>query len=249
MNRKFGMIGVIAAAGLACTTPAHAGSLEAPLAPPNWTGFYLGISGGVGSFDAEVTDLDDDMFDQEGAGVDLQSFDGVYGAQVGVNWQHRSAVLGLEADISGTGYDEKLEFDGGDHLAEASWDWFSTVRARVGLAVDNVMVYATGGLAIVRVDYCGADGECVTDGDEDIAFSETELGFAAGVGTEILIDTNWSFKAEYLYIDAGEEIRQYDDDDSDQKAQFESNAHIFRVGLNYHIRDIAAPLEAEHSFK
>jgi outer membrane immunogenic protein len=240
MNKRSVLISTVLAAGLTWGLPANAGSMD--FAPaPHWSGFYLGVNVGAGSFDAEITDLSDGIFDEEGSGVGLRSFDAVYGAQIGVNWQRGSAVFGLEADFNGTGYDRRLTFDDGDHIAEASWNWFSTVRARLGLAVDNVMIYVTGGLAIVRVDYCGADNACVTDSGDNIAFSKTELGFVAGVGTELLIDPNWSLKAEYLYIDAGEEIRGNDGDT--EQGQFESNAHIFRVGLNYHIRDSLVPLE------
>jgi outer membrane immunogenic protein len=215
---------------------------------PNWSGFYIGVNGGVGSFDAEITDLTGDMFDEEGAGVGLQSFDFVYGAQAGINWQRGSAVLGLEVDINGTTYDERLEFQAGDHDSKAAWKWFSTVRARVGLAVDNALVYATGGVAIIRAEYCGADGVCVSDGDRDIAFTTTELGFAAGAGAEIQIDPDWSLKAEYLYVDAGEDIRRYDTS-SEEDAQFSSNAHIFRVGLNYHLRELPPVLETAQPLK
>jgi len=249
MKKSNQLIGVAVAAALIWALPANAGSLE-PVPAPHWTGFYLGVNVGVGSFDGDVMDLEEDMFDDEDLtqSVGLQSFEGVYGIQTGTNFQLGSAVLGLEADISGTRFDERVEIDS-DITAEAGWDWFGTVRARLGLAVDNTLVYVTGGLAIVRANYCGADGECVTDGDEDLAFSDTKLGFAAGAGTEILIDPNWSLKAEYLFIDAGEETRQYDDDDEDQKARFESSAHIFRIGLNYHVRDLPPVLEEVDSLK
>jgi len=249
MKEQFSVVSAVIAAGFIWAQTANAGSLE-PVPTPHWTGFYLGVNVGAGSFDGDVMDLEEDMFDDEDLtqSVGLQSFEGVYGIQTGTNFQLGSAVLGLEADISGTRFDERVEIDS-DITAEAGWDWFGTVRARLGLAVDNTLVYVTGGLAIVRANYCGADGECVTDGDQDLAFSDTKLGFAAGAGTEILIDPNWSLKAEYLFIDAGEETRQYDDDDEDQKARFESSAHIFRIGLNYHVRDLPTVLEEVDSLK
>jgi len=250
MKKSNQLIGVAVAAALIWALPANAGSLE-PMPARHWTGFYFGVNAGAGSFDASVTDLEEDMLsdDTDGVIINPNAFGAVYGAQVGVNRQWGHGFFGIEADFSGTSFDERVEIDEGDHFAEATWDWFSTVRARVGIAVDNAVFYATGGLAIVRVDYCGADGECVTDGDEDLAFSDTKLGFAAGAGTEILIDPNWSLKAEYLFIDAGEETRQYDDDDETQKARFESSAHIFRVGLNYHVRDVPPALEEVDSLK
>jgi len=250
MKKSNQLMGVAAAAALIWALPANAGSLE-PTPAPHWTGFYLGVNVGGGSFDGDVTDLDEDLLadTEDGISVNLTGFGAVYGAQMGVNRQWGNGFFGLEADFSGTTFDEKVVLDRGDHRAEVAWDWFSTVRARVGVAIENAVFYATGGLAIVRADYCGASDECVTDGDDALAFTDTKLGFAAGAGTEILIDPNWSLKAEYLFIDAGEETRQYDDDNEDQKAQFESSAHIFRVGLNYHVRDVPPALEEVDSLK
>lgn len=84
------------------------------------------------------------------------------------------------------------------------------------------------------------------DGDDALAFSDTKLGLAAGGGAEILVDPNWSLKAEYLFIDTGEDTRNYDDD---EKAQFQTSAHLILVGLNDHVRDVPPALEEVDSLK
>src|SRR6478735_4033909 len=62
-----------------------------PVAPPvfNWTGFYLGVNGGCGWVDTDIT----------GVGGTGQLKGGFVGGQLGYNWQHPANwVLGVEAD-------------------------------------------------------------------------------------------------------------------------------------------------------
>ena len=62
-------------------------------------------------------------------------------------------------------------------------DWFGTVRARAGFAIDRVLIYGTGGFAYAG----GGDGGCggflatgfLCDGGDD-----TRWGWTAGVGFE-----------------------------------------------------------------
>ena len=63
------------------------------------------------------------------------------GGQIGANWQIGTWVLGLEADIQGSGANDT--FAG----YKFSNPWFGTVRGRGGYAMNNVLLYITGGLA------------------------------------------------------------------------------------------------------
>jgi opacity protein-like surface antigen len=72
------------------------------------------------------------------------------GAQVGVNAQFGPVVVGVEGDLTYGGASRR-EFVFGA-LNEANvfrqdLDWLGTARARVGVALDQVLVFATGGLA------------------------------------------------------------------------------------------------------
>ena len=57
------------------------------------------------------------------------------------NWQHGAFVYGAEADFSLSGAEDTF----------APWQfsnpWFGTVRGRAGVAINNVLVYGTAGLA------------------------------------------------------------------------------------------------------
>lgn len=107
------------------------------------------------------------------------------GAQAGYNWQFGQWVVGIEGDIQGTGASDTF----------AAWKfsnpWFGTLRGRAGFALNNILIYGTGGLAFgnVRAEVW------------DLTESHTTAGWTLGVGAEIGITQNWSAKAEYLFVD------------------------------------------------
>ncbi len=213
------------------------------------SGFYLGINGGVGVFDAKVTEAGTgaDMFRALGDSINTSQVDAVFGGQVGYNHQIEQIVFGVEGDMNWTGFNKKRTENPrrppppGPFHAETQWHWVSTVRGRIGWAHDNVLFYGTGGLAIVRARNCGSElkvGDpppCTNDGDESFGVTNTEVGFAVGAGAEMKLRENWSLKAEYLYIDIGTGRQVYDSvgAGAGQAAKFKSSAHIFRMGVNY----------------
>src|SRR5829696_5076445 len=109
----------------------------------------------------------------------------VGGVQAGYNWQNGAFVFGVEGDIQATGAEETF----------APWKfsnpWFGTVRGRAGVAMNNILFYATGGLA-----YGNLRGEV-----GGLSENRTGLGWTAGLGMEVGLTPNWSARVEYLYID------------------------------------------------
>ena len=133
------------------------------------------------------------------------------GVQAGYNWQSGQFVFGAEADLQATGADDTF----------APWKfsnpWFGTLRGRAGYAMNNILVYATGGLAIgsVRV--------------ETPAVSESKWvgGWTIGAGAEVGITQNWSAKVEYLYVDLN------NDNFLLTGLQHGYQFNIVRLGVNY----------------
>ncbi|MFC4171237.1 outer membrane protein, partial [Microvirga sp. GCM10011540] len=85
----------------------------------------------------------------------------VGGGQIGYNYQFGSFVAGVEADLqwADLGGSEGVAFVPPGFPptfipagAAGGIDWFGTVRARLGVAFDRALIYATGGFA-----YGGAD--------------------------------------------------------------------------------------------
>lgn len=105
-----------------------------------------------------------------------------------------------------TGYDAKI-------------GWFGTVRGRAGfLVTDQILLYGTGGLAYGRVEVSGGStpGPTATIGVASSAVApsagmfsaaKTNVGYTVGGGMEgkfsSWLPANWSWKAEYLYVDLG----------------------------------------------
>ena len=216
------------------TAPAFAADLprKAPPPPPppvpvlNWTGFYIGVNGGY-SWGRSSRDLNffnpltgATIATASGAGRDLNG--GVFGGQVGYNWQTANWVFGIETDAQWTGQKGSTTVlcpvagcfptavVPGTGVAASLTDkleWFGTFRGRGGILVTpSVLLYATGGLAYgsLRTDLA-LSGFTATGIPVTIAGSRSsdKFGWTVGGGIEALFASNWSGKIEFLYMDLG----------------------------------------------
>ena len=145
-------------------------TVQPPLNMYSWAGAYVGAN--LGYATGDITS----------SAVNPSGFAG--GVQAGNNWQFGQWVVGLEGDIQGSGASDRF----------AAWKfsnpWFGTLRGRGGYAINNILIYGTGGLAFGNVRA------------EALALSETHTaaGWTLGLGAEVGITQNWSAKAEYLYV-------------------------------------------------
>jgi outer membrane immunogenic protein len=171
----------------------------APMSPVyNWSGFYAGLN--LGYEWGRVTNTSGSPSGLAGGG------------QLGYNWQNGQFVFGAETDVQVSGADDTF----------APWKfsnpWFGTLRGRAGMAFNNVLVYATAGLA-----YGDLKGELA-----GLTETKTELGWTAGLGAEYGFAPNWSAKVEYLYADLGS--RTFSITGTDNAL----HANLLRIGVNYH---------------
>jgi outer membrane immunogenic protein len=118
------------------------------------------------------------------------------------------------------------------------------VRGRLGiLPVNNVLLFATGGLAYGNVRttttgsnlpiiHCvGGHVYCATG-----ATSGVSVGWTAGGGIEYAFAPGWTVKAEYLYLDLGSRTVTFADRDIAGgllTSTTNFTAHIARAGLNH----------------
>jgi outer membrane immunogenic protein len=188
-------------------------------------------------------------------------------------------VLGFEADIQGSGERASNQFTDpflapicnitpvggvcpeplppspGTALTsyQAKIDWFGTVRGRLGWLVDDqLLVYATGGLAYGKVAVSGNTSVNIAFGsmtaNAPFANSKTNAGFSVGAGAEgrfsYWLPPNWTWKVEYLYLDLGSLDTTTSFAASSSQVVFTSTTgtitththftdNIVRVGLNY----------------
>jgi len=215
---------------------------------PDWNGTYIGANVGFGGFGSSVDDLQPSGRVFGGGDLDVFGTGFLYGVQIGYNVQVDKVVYGIEADFSGATFDEKTATDGDDQFAEGSWNWYSTIRARLGTTRGNTLFYGTAGVAFVNAHFCGADDECITDGRRDLSFTETRVGYAVGAGAEVAVSSNWSLKAEYLFIDAGKATKGYNNSNPLDRIEYGTDAHLLRLGLNYKLGGFSGFSEAAPIF-
>jgi outer membrane immunogenic protein len=177
--------------------PAPYYTAQAPLGVYSWAGPYLGLNAGYQS--GSVTNNP-----TEPSGI-------VGGVTAGYNWQSGQFVFGGETDLQISNADDTF----------APWQfsnpWFGTLRGRAGYAFNNILLYATLGLA-----YGG-----LTADTAGLSESRTHVGWTGGLGMEVGLTGNWSAKAEYLYLDFAD--RGYTV--TGVSNGFESS--LLRFGVNY----------------
>lgn len=164
--------------------------IYSPTSATQWTGFYAGVSGGYGW---GVTVNNPAI---AGGSIDNNSSGWTLGGQAGYNMDMGGFVLGGEADLQWANIGYRQTIAGGTF--EARTDFFGTLRARAGVPVGQVMPYATFGVAYGR-------GTAQEDTGVITSQSANHIGWTAGLGLEAQATANLTFKAEYLYVDLGEQ--------------------------------------------
>ncbi|MDR7142497.1 outer membrane protein [Rhizobium sp. BE258] len=182
---KFAILTVLAAslAGIS----AQAADLTPPPAPVEpeaitpvftWSGPYIGAEGGYSWT----------TFDPDGAS-NVDANGGILGGFAGYNYQFdNNWVIGVEGDVLHNWNEEDTAF------GSVETTWQGSVRARVGYAFDNALLYGTAGWAIAR-----AEGH--PTGASDV--SDTLNGWTIGAGIDYAFTQNIFARGEYRYTDYG----------------------------------------------
>jgi len=201
-----------------------------------WMGFYLGIQAGYASGEdrsrllfagTPVALPVSTRYDIDGA---------VAGVHTGYNVQLGMFVLGAEGDLELSAIEGSFAANPAGVpigvAARTNVNWQSSVRARVGVAMDRLLVYGTGGFVYAEID--NAFALSVPAG----TFSETaqdtdRFGWTVGGGVEYAFFGNVTTRAEYRYTSFG----RYEIPPrvllTGLSAAQEPNFHTFRLGLSY----------------
>jgi outer membrane immunogenic protein len=212
-----------AAAAAMLATPAFAADLPrrqpipeavyVPAAPAGvWTGFYVGAHLG-GAFSSNF---------RNDVGYGLGGASGFLGGlQAGYDWQINRFVLGVAGDVSYSSVSRRyIDLTPSD--IRAKQDWSGSLRARLGYAIqDNLLLYATGGLALGNVR--------LNDAILATSQSKTLTGWTLGAGAEYMFTRNISGLLEYRYTDLGRST--YNNISFAPRVGFTS--HALRAGVNY----------------
>ncbi len=230
-----------------------------------WDGFYAGVNaGGARSSACTTSTLAGISIDSASVATvsnrNCATGGFVGGVQIGENFQTRRLVWGIGADLdlwSAKNGNQTLKSTGPSPPAGAyafsgkgSPSGFAIVGPRIGYAGDLLLPYLTAG-AIVTTGSRNATLAYIPAGTTKPVASFTggqkfgSTGWAAGVGTEIGLNSAWSITAEYLHINLGKGSNAVTtcNGSASECAAFagislnsvhnDFGANVFRVGINY----------------
>lgn len=204
----------------AFASAASAAGPSAPMTPYNWTGWYVGLNAGgnwgrsqtsttVGpgaggtSFGAPAVS----GINSIGAPTNFDTDGFTGGIQGGYNYQIGQWLLGVEADFeyfrsAGSNSVTGVVVPGfpGIIATSVSTDWLFTVRPRLGVILNDWLVYGTGGLAVTELKATWNFVEVFASTAENASASVTKAGWTVGGGVETMLPGKWAIGAEYLYV-------------------------------------------------
>ncbi|MCP4551732.1 MAG: porin family protein, partial [Bacteroidetes bacterium] len=157
---------------------------------------------------------------------DIESFN--RGLLVGYNFQTSSLVYGIEADYGFVNANEGPNIN----LYGNDWTKFefkrnAHVRARIGYADNNFLIYAAGGLAIADFTIDDTDPGW---GEDDVS----PVGWTIGAGIEYMITKKLIIRFEYLYNDyCSENFNIPWNGEPDYYGDVSLTADIFRAALSF----------------
>lgn len=186
-----------------------------PASAFDWSGFYVGAHAGWASGSVLVDPLD--------APDESTAVGWLLGVQAGANAQFDTFVLGIEGDIAWSNITNEDDVTCGALCGLVDVNWLASLRGRAGVTFDQVLLYATAGVAGAGVDYTDLDvGPTPT-------LSDTHFGWTAGLGVEVAVTENVSVKAEYAYYDFGAVTYNIGTPDD-----VSFNLHTIKAGVNFH---------------
>lgn len=233
------VIGITANGALAADL---GGVYETPIAPApapvfSWTGIYLGGHVGYGWSNKDWTlirNAGPQPSNEIGSVITSHDADGALGGvQLGYNYQRNGIVLGAEGEFSWTGMNGDSSWENsGREYRDASTDinWIATLAGRVGFAFDRKLLYVKGGIAWADEDFSHTGGEGTV---RHLSGGDTRTGWLIGAGLEYALDSNWSLKAEYDYLNFGSDKVSLTDGDVTAIFDIDQDMHVVKVGINY----------------
>lgn len=228
---------------LACL--ATLGSAQAePLKTGTWTGFYAGAFGAysfgendwTGDYVANPTAFPAEIAFAAGSPNSAGNYDvdgASGGLQVGADMQFDTLVIGVVAetswgDISGDG-----PIPASTSQAKGDIDWLGSLRARVGYATADMLLYATVGGAM-------ADGSStithLNSTRGDVTVDSDYTGYVYGGGVEVPLGGGFTLQAEYLRYELEADTSDFGTINTGRLQLYgdgEVTLNTFKAGVNY----------------
>jgi outer membrane immunogenic protein len=241
-----GLVALALAAAAAFAAPARAADMAPapsyyppaaaiPMPPAlyNWTGFYLGGNAGAGLLDDRVSQSTTTATTTNLTGsIAVAPAGFVGGGQAGLNFEFASWVVGVEALWDATTLTGSPGVATTTSLFEKMTSapaWYGSATGRLGYAFNDVLVYAKGGGAVMRVGYTQdvLTGGLITSSQ---VINDNRTGFTVGLGLEYGMTENLSARLEYDFYDFG--TKTYGNFGQTPVA-ISSDLHTLTAGVDY----------------
>jgi outer membrane immunogenic protein len=204
-----------------------------------WTGAYVGAQVGVGRLNATATQVTPSYgyygpcTGYYGSGsCSLEAGGAVGGVNAGYDWQNNYFVYGVMADWDATDLkrtENLAPYYGGSFTGQV--DWLASIRGRMGIGLDDTLIYITGGPALGMVKSSTAlVGGLGSYG----SLNSAEFGWVAGFGLERKLSQQWSLKGEFLYYDLGRSHASASYPTGTYTTEFTHEIMLGQVGLEFH---------------
>jgi len=205
-------------------------------------GAYIGINGGGVHWTANRTDQDEVLVDS--ATYVQKEWGWAIGGHAGYNWGTCNTIFGLEIDGNWVDADVTTRLIPNSEFfninVHSRLDGLATARFRTGIAVDNLLFYATGGIAgghfktTYTNQFFGIAGQ-VPGFLFQAHTDEWRFGWVAGFGAEWAFSPNWSLRSEVLYVEFADREKRFLFAPPTTFANFTESDSMWvgRVGLSY----------------
>ena len=196
-----------------------------------WSGLYVGGNIGGALSLTRIGGGRPDIVPARLGETDLNGAGFAGGAQIGYNLMFGPKFfVGVEGDIGYLGLDDTQHNFNDNFVFSQTTDWYGTIRGRIGSTTGPALLYLTGGAAFVHTkDSFRFAAGTPTIIDET---TKTLAGWTFGGGTEVALDSRWSAKLEYLYVDVGTQDHNVPAITT-TFANFDHRFQLVRAGLNY----------------
>jgi outer membrane immunogenic protein len=182
-------------------------------APIDWSGLYVGAHGGAGRSSTNWGFPFTQYYNfglPPGQSFSTDPDGGLYGGHVLLNLQRGPIVAGLEVSFSGADLThERIGAVASIYPADrfdTGIDNLTTISARLGFAISNVLLYAKGGYATADVTHAALSGP--PGAGVAIDKEAAQNGRIVGGGIEYMLGTRVVLGLEYNFIKLDDERQQ-----------------------------------------
>jgi outer membrane immunogenic protein len=222
----------------------------APAPAFTWTSCYLGAHLGGGWAHKEISDpvqLAQDSIIGPGTTIGVTTTNVnpsgvVVGGQIGCDYQFAPTwVIGIEGAASGSTSQGRTTvglpagFPGDQALVSARTDFMPSVTARLGYAIDRVLLYGKAGVAWAGDKYDVTGSLAGTGfGFEGL---DQRTGWTAGAGAEWVFSHHWSLFLEYDYYSFGDKTILMSDNINGFTGLLDvkQSVQVVKAGVNFHM--------------